>query len=240
MVIKSFYFCCMAEKKKILIVDDEQDILEFLSYNLQKEGFIVDTADNGFVGISKAKEFMPHLILLDIMMPDMDGIETCYELRKLEECEHTLIAFLTARGEDYSQIAGFEAGADDYVIKPIKPKVLISRLNALLKRYSESSEIVENTTETDKKPEFIISKERYTVYNEGEEIFLPKKEFELLAFIASKPNRLFTREEIFNHVWGAETVVGDRTIDVHIRKLRSKIGEKYIKTIKGVGYKFVN
>jgi two-component system alkaline phosphatase synthesis response regulator PhoP len=224
---------------KILLVDDEKDILEFIGYNLKKEGFQLFTSKNGKEAVKTALEIKPHLILLDVMMPDMDGIETCEELRKYPELAQTIIAFLTARGEDYSQIAGFEAGGDDYITKPIKPKVLISRIKALLKRYSNSNSPISELPKSGKSSTGLqIDKERFVVVNKGQELFLPKKEFELLALLISKPGKVFTREEIFHKVWGDNIVVGDRTIDVHIRKLREKIGNDSIKTIKGVGYKY--
>ena len=225
---------------KILLVDDEQDILEFLSYNLKKEGFKVYTAENGKDAIDVAKKKLPHLILLDVMMPVMDGMETCEELKKIPKLQGTVIAFLTARGEDYSQIAGFEAGADDYITKPIKPKVLVSRIKALLKRNTvnvESSS--DDKRKVVKRGKLTIDREKYVVVKGTKEIYLPKKEFELLMLLASKPEKVFERDEIYSSVWGDDIIVGDRTIDVHIRKLREKIGEKYIKTIKGIGYKFV-
>ncbi len=225
------------KKYKILLVDDEPDILEFVGYNLRKEGFQVHTAQNGSEAIKMAEELYPHLILLDVMMPEMDGIETCEEIRRHDKLKNTLIAFLTARGEDYSQIAGFDAGGDDYITKPIKPKVLVSRVKALLKRVDA---LIVDTTE-EKLPEkgIVIDKERYIVFKDGNEIVLPKKEFELLALLFSRPHKVFTREDIFSSVWGDNIIVGDRTIDVHIRKLREKIGDDHIKTVKGVGYKFV-
>ncbi len=218
---------------KILLVDDEPDILEFLSYNLRKEHYTVFIAENGKTGIEIARREEPHLIILDVMMPGMDGIETCTELRKDPKFRNTLIAFLTARNEDYTQVAGFDAGADDYITKPVKPKVLISRVKALLRRKPEASE-----AETLEVGGLGIDRSRYLVRKEGQEIIFPKKEFELLAMLASRPGRVFTREEILNKVWGGEVVVGDRTIDVHIRKLREKLGDSYIRTVKGVGYKF--
>lgn len=228
------------QETRILLVDDEKDIIEFLSYNLKKEGFLVQSATNGKDAISKAISFKPHLILLDVMMPGMDGIEACDELRKIPELEKTLIAFLTARGEDYSQIAGFEAGADDYITKPVKPKVLLSRIKALLKRFGQSS-----TGDSQISDEHIIThnditidKNKYVVIQNGKQMELPRKEFELLSLLVSRPDRVFTRDEIFHQIWGDDVIVGDRTIDVHIRKLREKIGEDRIKTIKGVGYKF--
>jgi two-component system alkaline phosphatase synthesis response regulator PhoP len=229
------------KNKKILLVDDETDILEFVSYNLSKEGYEVTTATNGKEAIQKAKELKPHLIILDVMMPEMDGIETCAQLREINDLSNTIIAFLTARGEDYSQIAGFEAGGDDYITKPIKPKVLISRVKALLKRYKTSkgddSADNENIIEI---ANLTIDKEKYIVIKDDEELVLPRKEFELLALLTSKTNKVFTRDEIYNTVWGDDIIVGDRTIDVHIRKLREKLGNELIKTIKGVGYKFVD
>lgn len=227
---------------RILLVDDEQDILEFVSYNLRREGFEVFTASNGAQAIEVARAERPHLVLLDVMMPQMDGIETCGELRKIPGTENMIIAFLTARAEDYSQIAGFDAGADDYIAKPIRPKVLVSRLRALLKRYEASSSATSaNTafgTNSEDNDVLIIDRERYLVVLEGREIALPRKEFELLALLHSKPEKVFSRDEIFDSVWGDNVIVGDRTIDVHIRKLREKIGDNYIVTVKGVGYKF--
>jgi two-component system alkaline phosphatase synthesis response regulator PhoP len=222
-----------------LLVDDEPDILEFISYNLKKAGYEVSLAHTGKEAVEVARKTIPHLILLDVMMPEMDGIETCEELRSYPELKNTIIAFLTARSEDYSQIAGFEAGADDYIAKPIKPKVLQSRIKALLKRFSETVIPAVNEKPASKN-ELIIDKERYVVIKNNKELSLPKKEFELLALLVSKPEKVFTRDDIFNIVWGDNIIVGDRTIDVHIRKLREKIGNRYIKTIKGVGYKFVD
>lgn len=220
---------------KILIVDDEPDILEFLSYNLRKEGYSVYTANNGKEGLEAAKKVHPHLIILDVMMPEIDGIETCREIRATDGLKNTLIAFLTARSEDYSQIAGFDAGADDYINKPIKPRVLVSRIQALLRRFSNAEEKSLPSVDVGG---LKIDRERFNVIKDGEEINLPKKEFELLSLLATKPGKVFTREEILERVWGGDVVVGDRTIDVHIRKLREKLGEEYIKTVKGVGYKF--
>lgn len=216
---------------KVLLVDDEQDILVLLKYNLEKENFLVQTASNGREAIEVAKDFMPDIIVLDVMMPEMDGIETCLELRQIPELKNVLITFLTARGEDYSQIAGFESGADGYITKPIKPRVLVSRLKALLRR---KHGVVSSDEDNGG---LKIDRDRYIVIAEGEEINLPKKEFELLDLLMSKPGNIFTREVILDTVWGSDIVVGDRTIDVHIRKLREKIGDHYIKTVKGVGYK---
>lgn len=220
---------------KILLVDDEEDILEFLSYNLKKEGYNVFTANNGKEAVIVAKKENPHLIILDVMMPDMDGIETCREIREIPGLKDVMIAFLTARSEDYSQIAGFDVGADDYINKPIKPRVLISRIKALLRRGATS-----DASKTDKVDMggIKIDRERYVVVKDGKEISLPKKEFELLALLASKPGKVFTRDVILDSVWGGDVVVGDRTIDVHVRKLREKLGEDFIKTVKGIGYKF--
>ena len=227
------------QKYKILLVDDEPDILEFLSYNLSKEGYLVETAKNGREAIEHARKSLPHLIILDVMMPEMDGIETCEKIRELPELNNTIIAFLTARGEDYSQVAGFEAGGDDYITKPIKSKVLISRIKALLKRYNWNTVEAEKPVGRIEKGDLIIDRERFLIYKGKQELVLPKKEFELLLYLSSKPGKVYTREEIFQSVWGDNIIVGDRTIDVHIRKLREKIGDKYIKTVKGVGYKFI-
>ncbi len=223
---------------KILIVDDELDITEFLSYNLKKEGFEVYTSNNGLGALNLACEVKPHLILLDIMMPEMDGIELCEKIRETAIIKNCIIAFLTARSEDYSQIAGFEAGGDDYISKPIKPKVLISRIYALLKR----TEQITNTLISPMVPvEFgniVIDSEKYLVTVDGKKIYFPKKEFTLLKLLTSRPSKVFTRDEIIDHLWGNDTFVGDRTLDVYIRKLREKLGDDLIKTIKGVGYKF--
>ncbi len=226
------------EAYKILIVDDESDILEFLSYNLKREGYTVFTARNGKTAIDSAQKVIPHLILLDVMMPEMDGIETCERLRDISSLDNSIIAFLTARGEDYSQIAGFEAGGDDYIQKPIKPKVLTSRIRALLKRTDRGSKDFGKQANVLKKGGLLIDREKYLVFKDDEELILPKKEFELLLLLSSKPGKVYTRDEIFQSVWEDNVIVGDRTIDVHIRKLREKIGDEYIKTIKGVGYKF--
>lgn len=227
-----------AKKYDLLLVDDELDVLEFISYNLRKEGFNVHTANNGKDAIKIAQDVHPQLILLDVMMPEMDGIETCEEIRKIPSLKNTLVAFLTARGEDYSQIAGFEAGGDDYVTKPIKPKVLVSRIKALLKRINPNEIEITPPIESAKK-NLVIDKERFIIINNGTEIVLPKKEFELLTLLHSRPQKVFTRDEIFSLIWGDDIIVGDRTIDVHIRKLREKIGDDHIVTIKGVGYKYI-
>lgn len=225
----------MGKKERILLVDDEPDIIELITYNLEREGYKIESADNGRDAIEIAKEFKPDLILLDVMMPEMDGIETCAEIRELEDLKNVMIAFLTARGEDYSQIAGFDAGADDYISKPIKPRVLISRIQALLRRKSSAGE---EKSRIEVVGDVTIDRDKYIVIYGNKEINLPKKEFELIALLMSKPGRVFTREIILNTIWGNDVVVGDRTIDVHIRKLREKIGTKIIKTVKGVGYKF--
>lgn len=224
-----------ASKAKILLVDDEPDILEIVEYNLKNEGYKVYTASSGMEGVSLAKEVKPDLILLDVMMPEMDGIEACDQIRKIPSLEHTIIAFLTARGEDYSQVAGFEAGADDYITKPVKPKVLTSRLKALLRRRPTAGQKV---PERMKLGDLTIDPERYHIELAGNVLDLPRKEFELLSLLASKPGRVFLREEIMDRIWGTSVIVGGRTIDVHIRKLREKIGDDRIKTVKGVGYKF--
>lgn len=221
---------------KILLVDDEADILEFLSYNLKREGFEVYTAKNGKEGVEKAKKILPQLIILDVMMPEMDGVEACGEIRLIPELKNSLIVFLTARAEDYSQIAGFDAGADDYITKPIRPKLFITKIKAILRRYSDkTNDTSERVTNFNA---FTIDQEQYLILKEQNEISLPKKEFELLLLLTSKPNKVFTREEIFANVWGNQVIVGDRTIDVHVRKIREKIGIDCIKTVKGVGYKF--
>lgn len=222
-------------KQRILLVDDEPDILEFIEYNLVKEGYDVHTAGNGRLGVEMAKKLLPDLVLLDVMMPEMDGMEACAEIRDHGPLAQTVVAFLTARGEDYSQIAGFEAGADDYILKPIKPKVLVSRVQALLRRKKNSGYVGGNYDGTG----LMIDPERYVVMHQGQELNLPKKEFELLSLLASQPGKVFSREKILASVWGTDVVVGDRTIDVHIRKLREKLGDEYFKTVKGVGYKFV-
>ncbi|MDT0556381.1 response regulator transcription factor [Patiriisocius hiemis] len=220
---------------KILLVDDEPDILEIVGYNLTSEGYKVTTAENGIEAISIAKKLKPHLIILDVMMPEMDGIEACEKLRAIPDLSETVITFLTARGEDYSQVAGFDAGADDYITKPVKPKVLVSKVKALLRRFKEPLEETANI----KLGNLVINREEYKIIKGKKEMVLPRKEFELLALLASKPGKVFKREDILDNVWGNEVVVGGRTIDVHIRKLREKIGDEKFKTVKGVGYKFV-
>ena len=221
---------------KILIVDDEIDIVEFVNYNLKKEGFETHTANNGKEAIAVANKVEPDLILMDIMMPEMDGIEACRVIRQDPKFENTFVIFLTARAEEYSEIAGFDAGADDYITKPIKPRALISRINAILRRQKITQE-----ESKDKKLEIsdlVIDRETFLVFKNGNELNLPKKEFELLYLLASKPGKVFSRESILDQVWEESVIVTDRTIDVHIRKLREKIGDDYIKTVKGVGYKF--
>ena len=219
---------------KILLVDDEQDILEIVGYNLSQEGYQIVTATNGKEAIQKAKKELPHLIIMDVMMPEMDGMEACENIRKIPELSNVIIAFLTARSEDYSQVAGFEAGADDYIAKPIKPKVLVSKVKALLRRLKEEDPKGDILTVGN----IEVNREEYKIIQDGKEIVLPRKEFELFYLLATKPGKVFTREEILDKVWGNEVVVGGRTIDVHIRKLREKIGDELFKTIKGVGYKF--
>jgi len=223
-------------KTKILLVDDDADILEFLSFNLEKENYEVHTAGDGDEGLLKAAKLKPDLIILDVMMPKLDGIEACQKIRTLPDMQDVLIAFLTARGEDYSQIAGFDAGADDYITKPIKPNVFLKRIRALLKRRSIASESeTKNITAGD----LLIDRTLYKVFYGEKEITLPKKEFKLISLLASKPDKVFTRDEIYNDIWGDSVVVGDRTIDVYIRKLRKKIPAKHIETVKGVGYRYI-
>ena len=219
---------------KILLVDDEPDILEIVGYNLENEGYQIFKAGNGKTGIKKAKEIKPHLILLDVMMPEMDGIEACEKIREIDDLKDIIIALFTARGEDYSQVAGFEAGADDYITKPVKPKLLISKVKSLLRRLKHHSQ----ESGSIKVGDIIINREEYYIQKNKQKIILPRKEFELLALLTSKPGKVFKREVILETVWGSDVVVGGRTIDVHIRKLREKIGDDYFKTIKGVGYKF--
>lgn len=220
---------------KILLVDDEPDILEIVGYNLTNEGYQVITAENGKQGVKLANKHQPHLIILDVMMPEMDGIEACEQIRKNPALTDTIVTFLTARGEDYSQLAGYEAGADDYITKPIKPKMLISKVKALLRRLKEK----EHNESTIKFGDLTINHEEYKIIKDNKEMILPRREFELLSLLTSKPGKVFKREDILDRVWGNEVVVGGRTIDVHIRKLREKIGDNKFKTVKGVGYKFV-
>ncbi len=235
------YFCTqqsglhLMENAKILVVDDEPDILEFLKYNLEKEGYQVVTADNGEDGLKVAKSERPDLIILDIMMPIMDGVEVCRVLRGNPDFDQTVIAFLTAREEDFSQIAALETGGDDYITKPIRPRVFVTRIKALLRRGHRSDD---STGDTLAIGDLLIDREKVIIQRGDETIELAKKEFELLNLLVSKPGKVFSREEIFNKVWGTDVIVGNRTIDVHIRKLREKIGDNYIKTIKGIGYKF--
>ena len=223
------------KEKKILLIDDEQDILEILSYNLKKEGYQVYTANNGNEGIAKAKEIIPDLILLDVMMPEKDGIETCQEMRQIKELQKTLIVFLSARSEEFSQLAGFDAGANDYIVKIIKPKVLISKVNALLQLTTQVAEQSKVITLGD----LVIDKDNFKVTKNGENFLLPKKEFDLLYLLASNTQKVFKREEILDKVWGNDVIVGERTIDVHIRRLREKLGDNTIQTLKGIGYKLV-
>jgi two-component system alkaline phosphatase synthesis response regulator PhoP len=218
---------------KILLVDDEQDILEIVGYNLAQEGYQIVTAINGKEAVLKAKKELPHLIIMDVMMPEMDGMEACENIRRIPELSNVIVTFLTARSEDYSQVAGFEAGADDYIAKPIKPKVLVSKVKALLRRLKED----ETKSDVLTVGNIEVNREEYKIIQGGKEIVLPRKEFELFYLLASKPGKVFKREEILDKVWGNEVVVGGRTIDVHIRKLREKIGDDLFKTIKGVGYK---
>jgi len=217
-----------------LVVDDEEDILELLKYNLQKEGFDVKTASNGIKAVEIAKSYIPDLVVLDIMMPNQDGVETCRQLREIPDLQHTYILFLTARAEEYSEIAAFDVGADDYIVKPIKPRALMSRISALFRRKrsdkNEKSTIMIN--------DLIIDKSSYTVTQKDKNITLPKKEFELLFYLAQNPNKVHTRDELLQNIWGSDVYVLARTVDVHIRKVREKIGEGYISTLKGVGYKF--
>jgi two-component system alkaline phosphatase synthesis response regulator PhoP len=219
---------------KILLVDDEPDILEIVGYNLSQEGYQISTAINGKEAVAKAKKVLPNLIIMDVMMPEMDGMEACENIRKIPELSNVIIAFLTARSEDYSQVAGFDAGADDYITKPIKPKLLVSKVKALLRRLKET----EQNSETLNVGGIEINREEYKIVKDNIEIVLPRKEFELFYLLASKPGKVFKREEILDKVWGNDVIVGGRTIDVHIRKLREKIGDEFFKTIKGVGYKF--
>ena len=218
---------------KILIIDDEPDVREIIRYNLTKEGYEVDIAEDGLKGIKKVGEFNPDLIILDMMMPGMDGVEVCHQIRSSTKYNHIIICFLSARNEDYSQVAGLESGADDYLAKPVSPRVLVSKVKSLLRRKYENTNAAEASGIT-------IDRERYVVWVDGREVVLPRKEFELLALLSEKPNYVFDRQTILDRVWGNEVVVGDRTIDVHVRKLREKISEDCIKTVKGVGYKFIS
>ena len=220
---------------RILLVDDEPDIIEILAYNLSNEGYQIETAINGRDALEKANDWKPHLVLLDVMMPEMDGIETCEQLRKNPSLTNLVIVFLTARSEDYSQVAGLEAGADDYITKPIKPKVLTSKIKAILRRFNS----FDANNDTIEAGDLVVNREEYKIIYKGKDIILPRKEFELVSLLASKPQKVFEREEILNRVWGNEVIVGGRTIDVHIRKLREKIGDQHFKTVKGVGYKYV-
>lgn len=222
-------------RKKILLIDDEQDILEMLSYNLEKEGYQVHTASNGNEGIKKAKEIVPDLILVDVMMPEKDGIETCQELRQIKDLQKTLIVFLSARSEEFSQLAGYQAGANDYIVKVIKPKVLVSKIAALLQLGAKANE----NTNYIELGDLIIDKDNFKVTKSSEEFLLPKKEFDLLFLLASNTEKVFKREEILEKVWGNDVIVGERTIDVHIRRLREKLGIHTIQTLKGIGYKLV-
>lgn len=224
----------MSKGQTILLVDDEQDILDFLQYNLEKEGYKVFLAHDGLQGVEMSQKVQPDLILMDVMMPRMDGIEACQTIRQDLELNSPIIAFLTSRSEDYSQVAGFEAGADDYITKPIRPRLLVSKVEALLRRAGRMT----GATEEERDVTISVNRDRFLVMHNGEELVLPKKEFELLELLVSRPGKVFTREQILSKVWGDETIVGERTIDVHIRKLREKLGESYIRTIKGVGYTF--
>lgn len=224
----------MSKGQTILLVDDEQDILDFLQYNLEKEGYKVFVAHDGLQGVEMSQKVQPDLILMDVMMPRMDGIEACQTIRQDLELNSPIIAFLTSRSEDYSQVAGFEAGADDYITKPIRPRLLVSKVEALLRRAGRMT----GATEEERDVTISVNRDRFLVMHNGEELVLPKKEFELLELLVSRPGKVFTREQILSKVWGDETIVGERTIDVHIRKLREKLGESYIRTIKGVGYTF--
>jgi two-component system alkaline phosphatase synthesis response regulator PhoP len=221
-------------KQKVLVVDDEQDIVDILTYNLEKEGFEVETASNGLLAVKKAVTFLPDLILLDIMMPQQDGVETCRQLREIPDLQHTFIIFLTARAEEYSEVAAFDVGADDYINKPIKPRALLSRISALFRRETKKEQEVSRVQVRD----LVIDRTSYTVTHAGKTMILPKKEFELLYFLAKSPNTVFNREDLLQNIWGSDVFVLARTVDVHIRKVREKIGDDYITTVKGVGYKF--
>mgnify|MGYP001263866447 CR=1 FL=1 len=219
---------------KILIVDDDLDIIEILKYNLKKSGYSTKSANNGIEAIKKAKKFIPHIILMDVMMPEMSGIEACSEIKQIDELRETIIIFLSARSEDYTQISAYDAGADDYISKPVQPKILLKKISNIAKKINSNK----NSPNVIDLGSILINREEYLVFKNKNEIILPRKEFELLFLLASKPGKVFTRDQIMNKVWGTLVVVGDRTIDVHVRKLREKIGEKHIKTIKGIGYKF--
>ena len=219
---------------KVLVVDDDPDIVEILKYNLKNSGYSVKSAGNGVEAIKKAKKFIPNIILMDVMMPEMSGIEACEEIKNIDQLSQAIIIFLSARSEDYTQISAYDAGADDYISKPVKPKILLKKISNIAKKISSEK----NAPKTIDLGSIKINKEEYVVIKDKKEILLPRKEFELLFLLATKPEKVFTREEIMNKVWGTQVVVGDRTIDVHVRKLREKIGEKHIKTLKGVGYKF--
>lgn len=230
----------LPQNTTILLVDDEADIIEFLKYNLEKEGYNVITASNGLEGVELTQKNSPHLILMDVMMPKMDGIEACHTIRNELNLTQPVIAFLTSRSEDYSQVAGFEAGADDYITKPIRPRLLVSKVEALLRRAQRNVTPIQNETPIQNASKIQVNRERFVVIHDGIEHQLPKKEFELIELLTSRPGKVFTRDQILATVWGDETVVGERTIDVHIRKLREKLGESYIRTIKGVGYTFTD
>mgnify|MGYP005673001889 FL=1 len=219
---------------KVLVVDDDPDIVEILKYNLKNSGYYVKSAGNGVEAIKKAKKFIPDIILMDVMMPEMSGIEACEEIKNIDQLSQAIIIFLSARSEDYTQISAYDAGADDYISKPVKPKILLKKISNIAKKINSEK----NAPKTIDLGSIKINKEEYVVINDKKEILLPRKEFELLFLLATKPEKVFTREEIMNKVWGTQVIVGDRTIDVHVRKLREKIGEKHIKTLKGVGYKF--
>ncbi len=226
----------MSEKKniKILVVDDEQDIIEILKYNLEKEGYEVATASDGIQAVKIAAKFLPDLILLDIMMPNQDGVETCRQIREMEDLKHAFIVFLTARSEEYSEVAAFEVGADDYINKPIKPRALLSRIAAMFRREVKKEQESSKVSVRD----LVIDRNSYTINKGGNTIVLPKKEFELLFFLAKNPNMVFSRDDLLQNIWGSDVYVLARTVDVHIRKVREKIGDDYITTVKGVGYKF--
>jgi two-component system alkaline phosphatase synthesis response regulator PhoP len=219
---------------KVLVVDDDPDIVEILKYNLKNSGYSVKSAGNGVEAIKKAKKFIPDIILMDVMMPEMSGIEACEEIKNIDQLSQAIIIFLSARSEDYTQISAYDAGADDYISKPVKPKILIKKISNIAKKIRSEK----NALKIIDLGSIKINKEEYVVIKDKKEILLPRKEFELLFLLATKPEKVFTREEIMNKVWGTQVIVGDRTIDVHVRKLREKIGEKHIKTLKGVGYKF--